>query len=94
MTKEQILTEVKDSFERMKAIRRHLHQNPELSFKEYNTTEYIIDKLKEAGIEEISRPTATGVVARIRGGAPGPTVAFRAEIDALPIQEANALSFR
>ena len=94
MTKTQLLAEVRDSFEKMTAIRRHLHQNPELSFKEFNTTEYIIGQLKEIGIEAISRPTATGVVARIRGGEPGPTIAFRADIDALPIQEDNDLPFR
>ena len=93
MTREELLAEVKESFDEMVAVRRHLHQNPELSFKEYQTTEYIISQLREAGINEISRPAKTGVVARIRGGSPGITAAFRADIDALPIREDNDLPF-
>ena len=93
MLREQILQEVKDSFDELKEMRRFLHREPELSFKEYKTTEYIIKKLEEAGIKDIVRPTNTGAVARIRGDYPGKTVAFRADIDALPIKEENDLPF-
>jgi len=73
--------------------RRHLHHNPELSFQEYETTEYIVSVLQSLEGVEISRPTPTGVVATIRGDKPGKKIAFRADIDALPIQENNDLPF-
>ena len=75
--------------------RRHLHRNPELSFEEYATTEFIEEKLRSFGIEEIDRPTNTGVVAHIHGTMAGePSVAaFRADIDALPMPERTGLPF-
>ena len=73
--------------------RRHIHQNPELSFQEFATTEYIVNELKDLEGVEFYRPTKTGVVARIKGGKPGRTIAFRADIDALPITECNDLEF-
>ena len=72
--------------------RRHLHAHPELSFEEHNTVAYVADRLRELGIA--SRGVAgTGLVAEVRGGA-GPTVALRADMDALPIQEANDVPYR
>ncbi|HLS89589.1 MAG TPA: amidohydrolase [Sphingobacteriaceae bacterium] len=79
--------------ENLVAWRRHLHQYPELSYQEYETTEFIIQRLQFFGIE-VERPTATGAVGLIQGSGPGPTVAIRADIDALPIHEANTFSFR
>jgi len=73
--------------------RRHIHENPELSFKEYETAQYIEDLLKSFGIEEISRPTETSVLAVIRGKKAGKTVMFRADIDALPVLEETDLPF-
>lgn len=73
--------------------RRHIHQNPELSFKETNTTEYVEQILKKLGNIEVSRPTATSVIGILKGGKPGKTVAFRADMDALPVQEETGLSF-
>lgn len=75
--------------------RRHLHQFPELSFEEYETTKFIQETLKSFGIINIECPTRTGLVARIYGSKPGAprTVAIRADIDALPIQETNDLPF-
>jgi len=74
--------------------RRFFHQNPELSFKEYRTTEYIIKHLKTFGELEIIRPCETGAVAVIRGKKPGHDVAFRADIDALPITEDNDVPYK
>lgn len=74
--------------------RRHLHQNPELSFEENETSEFIVNILKSLGGFEIMRPVGTGIVATIDTGKPGRTVALRAEIDALPIQEENTLDFK
>lgn len=73
--------------------RRHFHRHAELSFQEYATTEYILEQLKDLEGVEISRPTKTGLVARIKGGKPGRTIAFRTDIDALPIVEDNDLEF-
>ena len=75
--------------------RRHLHRNPELSFEEYKTTGFIEEKLRSFGIEEIDRPTRTGIVAHIHGTMAGePAVAaFRADIDALPMPERTGLPF-
>lgn len=76
------------------AWRRHLHMHPELSFEEYETTEFIVQQLQSMGIA-VERPTPTGVVGLLEGRAgPGPTIALRADIDALPIQEANTFPYR
>ncbi len=72
--------------------RRHLHAHPELSFQEHETTALIADLLQQWDIP-FERPLATGVVAKIHGAKPGPTVAVRCDIDALPIQEENAFDF-
>lgn len=73
-------------------IRRHLHSNPELSFKELQTSDYIISKLKEIGLEGY-RVAGTGVYTIIDSGKPGAVVAFRADIDALPIHEENDVPY-
>lgn len=71
----------------MVEIRRHLHRHPELSYQEFETTEFIIDELKTLGIE-VDRPLETGCVGVIRGGKTAARViALRADIDALPIRE-------
>ncbi len=74
-------------------IRRHIHQNPELSEMENETTKYICGKLDEWNIEYIKGVADTGVVAIIRGNQPGNTVAIRGDIDALPIFEETNLDF-
>jgi len=73
--------------------RRHLHSHPELSWKEFETTEFILNELKKLGIEDISRPLKTGLVAKIENGK-GKCVALRADIDALPITEQNTCSYK
>ena len=73
--------------------RRHLHANPELSFHEERTSEFIAETLQGFGGLEIDRPAGTSVVARLRGTAGGPVVALRADIDALPIREENEVSY-
>lgn len=73
--------------------RRHIHQNPELSNREFKTQQYILDHLKNLGIE--SQPMAkTGVVGILKGGKPGPVIALRADMDALPVLERNNLPFK
>lgn len=67
---------------------RHiLHQNPEIGFQEYQTTDFIISMLKKFGITDFLSLKHTGVVATIHGEKPGPCLAFRADIDALPMSE-------
>ncbi|HLS89588.1 MAG TPA: amidohydrolase [Sphingobacteriaceae bacterium] len=78
---------------RLTAWRRHLHQYPELSFQEHETTKFIAEQLSTMGIT-VERPTPTGAVGIIEGSGPGPTVAVRADIDAVPVQEQNTFEFR
>jgi len=73
--------------------RRYLHERPELSYQETETSRFIREQLEEIGGFEISRPTATSVRADLRGGRPGPTVALRSDHDALPISENTGLPF-
>jgi amidohydrolase len=72
--------------------RRHLHLNPELSFEEVETSGFVEARLRSFGGLEVSRPTATSVLARLRGG-DGPTLALRADMDALPITEESGVDF-
>jgi len=73
--------------------RRYFHEHPELSNREFKTGAYLADYLKTLGME-VQHPVAkTGVVALLKGGKPGPVVALRADIDALPITERNSLPF-
>lgn len=71
------------------AWRRHLHQFPELSNREYNTAAYIASRLQSLGLEIKTGVAKTGVVAILKGGKPGPVVALRADMDALPVYERN-----
>ncbi|MGH3086682.1 MAG: M20 family metallopeptidase [Rubrobacteraceae bacterium] len=73
--------------------RRHLHENPEISFEEKETSKFIYETLESFGGLELSRPTGTSVVARLIGENPGRTIALRADIDALPIHEENDFEF-
>lgn len=73
--------------------RREFHQNPELSNREFKTGEKIAAYLKSVGLE-VQYPVAkTGVVALLKGGKPGPVIALRADMDALPVMERNSLPF-
>jgi amidohydrolase len=73
--------------------RRHLHRNPEVSFHEEETSRFVYETLESFGNLELSRPTRTSVVARLVGEQPGRTLAIRADMDALPIQEENDFEF-
>ena len=76
-------------------IRRHLHANPELSFQEINTSNYIASKLKEYGIPYKQGMVKTGIVALIEGKNPSKKViALRADMDALPITELNTCEYK
>lgn len=73
--------------------RRHFHQNPELSNREFKTSKYIADYLVKLGLEVKTGVAHTGVVAILDSGTPGPVVALRADIDALPVTESADLPF-
>ncbi|HEY9729965.1 MAG TPA: M20 family metallopeptidase [Chroococcales cyanobacterium] len=73
--------------------RRHLHQRPELGFQEQLTAQFIAQKLQEWGIEHQTGIAKTGIVATISSDRPGPVLAIRADMDALPIQEENDVPY-
>ncbi len=76
-------------------IRRYIHQNPELSFKEFNTSDYIASQLEQENINFKKGFVKTGIVAEIKGKNPTKrTIALRADMDALPIIEENDISYK
>lgn len=79
--------------EELRQIRRDLHKIPELGLKEYKTSAYIREKLEDFGITELETWLETGVVAVIRGKGKGQAVAFRADMDALPVTEQTGCDF-
>lgn len=83
----------KEEVDALIVMRRHLHANPELSFEENKTAAFIRAKLEEVGITHIEPCAETGVVAIIEGAHPGPVLAFRGDIDALPIIEASEVDY-
>lgn len=74
-------------------IRRTIHSNPELSFKEFETTKLIAAELEKCGVEVKTWEGQTGVLGTLVGGKPGKVVAVRADIDALPLVEKSGLEF-
>lgn len=78
-------------YEELREIRHYLHQHPEISENEFETTAFIKKHLKDLGIEPLAYPLKTGVVAEIGSGQP--IIALRADIDALPIIEKTGLAY-
>lgn len=74
-------------------IYHDLHQIPEMGLKEYKTSAYIRQKLTEFGIDTLESWLDTGVVAVIKGNGAAPMIAFRADMDALPVQEESGCAF-
>lgn len=94
MTNQNITASVKSHQEEMIAFRRDLHAHPELPWEEVRTTQKVAQALEAIGIPfRLTKPT--GVIAEIKGGKPGKTVALRADMDALPVLELNdSLSYK
>jgi len=95
--KEVITTKVCAIYEKIKGYREHLHQNPELSYKEFNTMEYVAAKLKEIGIPYEKGVAGTGIIGIIRSSKHSENqacIGLRADLDALPIQEQNTASYK
>src|SRR4051812_40638025 len=82
-------------FDELVAVRRHLHENPELSFEEVETAKFISKKLSEYNIEHHNNIGGHGIVGFIKGKNPEKkTIALRADMDALPIEEKNDVSYK
>jgi len=75
------------------ALRRTLHEHPELGNREVQTSKLLADRLRALGYEVRTGVATTGVVGVLRGGRPGPVVALRSDIDALPVTEETGLPF-
>lgn len=81
--------------EEMIEIRRYLHENPELSFKEEKTAKYIADFYKDKDVEiETNVGNGYGIIVTIKGKNPGKTIGLRADFDALPITEETDVPFK
>ena len=94
MKNDQTLSQANNLKDNIIKWRRHLHQNPELSFEEHETVQFVKEKLEKLNFE-IDYPVAkTGLVATLRGNTEGPTVAIRADMDALPIQEESDVEYK
>jgi amidohydrolase len=89
MVNEKIKQAIGHYSEELTAIRRKLHSEPELSWEEYNTSAFVAQYLDELGIENC-KTNPTGVIGEIKGGKPGKTVALRADMDALSVEELNS----
>lgn len=89
-----IYQEVEDSFKEMQDIRRYLHMHPETSFHEFETAKYIQNYYKQLGIPYEANVGGNGVIARLKGGKPGKTVALRADFDALAIQDEKDVPYK
>lgn len=95
MLKEQIKSLAHRYKQEVVACRRHLHAHPELSFEEHATAAFVAERLKEMGITELESKASTGWTALIKGKNPGKrVVALRADMDALPIVEANDVPYK
>ncbi|MBD1845242.1 amidohydrolase [Cyanobacteria bacterium FACHB-63] len=90
----QIRLEIRSLQAQLVTWRRQLHQCPELGFREELTAEFITEKLKQWGIPHQTGIARTGIVATIEGNRPGRVLAIRADMDALPIQEQNEVSYK
>ncbi len=92
---EQVKELAQKNSSKVLAIRQHIHQNPELSFEEYNTQKYVLKQLAEIGITDVTTLANTGVVALIKGkNSTIKTIALRADLDALPINEQNDVAYK
>lgn len=91
---EVVLRKLEQTFSEMVEVRRHLHMHPELSHKEIDTPAFIANQLEAFGVEVKRGVGGRGVVGTIRGGKPGKTIAFRADFDALPIQDMKQVTYK
>ncbi len=89
-----VVNRIADYADEMKGWRRYLHAHPELEFDCHKTAAFVVERLKEFGVDEIHEGIATsGVVAIINGQGDGPTVGLRADMDALPMDETSGVEY-
>jgi amidohydrolase len=91
---DQIREKAQQYFPEVQAIRHHLHAHPELSFQEHETAAFVSEQLSAWGIKHEKGIAGTGIVGLIEGKPGGRCIALRADMDALPIQEGNDVSYR
>lgn len=93
--RDQLMKMLEDRKEEMIQIRRHLHENPELSFQEEKTAQYIVDFYKGKDVEvQTNVGNGYGIIVTIKGEKPGKTIGLRADFDALPIVEEADVPFK
>ncbi|AXI07840.1 amidohydrolase [Oceanobacillus sp. 143] len=93
--RQELMKMLEQRKDEMIEIRRHLHENPELSFKEENTANYIADFYQGKDVEiERNVGNGYGIIVTIKGGKPGKTIGLRADFDALPITEEADVPFK
>src|SRR5690625_1213806 len=91
---EEVERLIEQHLQEMIDIRRYLHQHPELSFQEYETAKYISRFYQNLQIPVKTNVGGNGVIATLKGKLPGKTVAFRADFDALPIQDEKDVPYK
>lgn len=91
---EHLFADIESHRDALISLRRDLHAHPELAFKEMRTAGIVAGRLNAAGLEVRTGVAETGVVGVLRGFRPGRTILVRADIDALPILEANEVPYR
>ena len=93
MLKEKVDKLVDKYLDEVISIRRHIHQNPEFSLKECETSKFVANELRKIGLEAQEGVGKTGVVSNLNLGKGEKTLMLRADMDALPIQEETGLPF-
>jgi amidohydrolase len=89
-----IKEEIKNLKDELIQLRRDFHKHPELGFKEFRTSKIVANYLEECGLKVTRGIAKTGVMGLLEGTIPGPTLLLRADMDALPIQEENEVSYK
>ncbi|WP_172254560.1 M20 metallopeptidase family protein [Saccharibacillus deserti] len=93
-TQETWIRQLESEYEQIVQWRRHMHAHPELSFQETQTAEFIADTLESFGYRVRTGVGGNGILADLAGANPGPAIAFRADFDALPIEEENDVPYK
>ncbi len=88
-----VITELADNLEQFQQWRQYLHSIPEIAFGEEKTADFVEQKLREFGVTVYPRMAGTGVIVFINAGKGSASIALRADLDALPIEEQNDVSY-
>ena len=87
-------SETQKNLDYIVSTREYLHQNPELSEQEFQTSQFVFNQLQLFGVEDVSMIAQTGVTGLIKGALPGPVVLLRADMDALAIEELSNVPYK